>query len=28
LLIAGPAFASGRYGFACAEVCHNQRRPG
>ena len=22
LLIAGPAFASGRYGFACAEVCH------
>jgi betaine reductase len=22
LLVAGPAFASGRYGFACAEVCH------
>lgn len=22
LLIAGPAFTSGRYGFACAEVCH------
>ena len=22
LLIAGPAFASGRYGFACIEVCH------
>lgn len=22
MLVAGPAFASGRYGFACAEVCH------
>ncbi len=22
LLLAGPAFASGRYGFACQEVCH------
>lgn len=22
LLVAGPAFASGRYGYACAEVCH------
>ena len=22
LLVAGPAFASGRYGFACAEACH------
>lgn len=22
LLVAGPAFDSGRYGFACAEVCH------
>lgn len=22
LLVAGPAFASGRFGFACAEVCH------
>ena len=22
LLLAGPAFTSGRYGFACAEVCH------
>lgn len=22
LVVAGPAFASGRYGFACAEVCH------
>jgi glycine reductase complex component B subunit gamma len=22
LLVAGPAFASGRYGFACVEVCH------
>ena len=22
LIVAGPAFASGRYGFACAEVCH------
>ncbi len=22
LLVAGPAFASGRHGFACAEVCH------
>jgi len=22
LLVAGPAFASGRYGFACAETCH------
>ncbi len=22
IIIAGPAFASGRYGFACAEVCH------
>jgi len=22
IVVAGPAFASGRYGFACAEVCH------
>ena len=22
MLVAGPAFASGRYGFACVEVCH------
>ena len=22
LVVAGPAFASGRHGFACAEVCH------
>lgn len=25
LVAAGPAFASGRYGFACAEVCHAVR---
>ena len=23
MVVAGPAFASGRYGLACAEVCHS-----
>jgi glycine reductase len=26
LLIAGPAFGSGRYGFACTEICHSLAR--
>ena len=25
LIIAGPAFSSGRYGFSCAQICHGMR---